>query len=131
MVLSMEILENKFNFLSAITEELGRRSDVNFDFSTFVIENNLVCTDVVLIIKALTIMNYRRFNMLNEHINEFSDDSRLKNILIDSKPTLNEFKDFLIGVNLNLDVIKLLNSLKNEKIGVNICKFLLEDISNT
>ena len=64
MVSSIEVLDNKVNFLMAITEEIHREMNLNFDFNKFVIDNNLTSTQVVLIIKALTIMNYKRFNIL-------------------------------------------------------------------
>ena len=62
----------------------------------FVINNNLTCTDVVLITKALTIMNYRRFGVLDDNTIEFNDDGRLKGILVDKTPNFKEFKDFLL-----------------------------------
>ncbi len=93
----------------------------------FVINNNLTCTDVVLITKALTIMNYRRFGVLDDNTIEFNDDGRLKGILVDKTPNFKEFKDFLLSINLNINAEELLNSLINQKIGINICKFLLED----
>ena len=95
MVSSIEVLDNKVNFLMAITEEIHREMNLNFDFNKFVIDNNLTSTQVVLIIKALTIMNYKRFNILNEYINEFKNDSRFDIILNDRKPTFNDFNEFL------------------------------------
>ena len=56
MVSSIEVLDNKVNFLMAITEEIHREMNLNFDFNKFVIDNNLTSTQVVLIIKALTII---------------------------------------------------------------------------
>lgn len=130
MVSSIEVLDNKVNFLMAITGEIHREMNLNFDFNKFVIDNNLTSTQVVLIIKALTIMNYKRFNILNEYINEFKNDSRFDIILNDRKPTFNDFNEFLKSLNLDLDGETLLKSLQKQKIGENICNFLLEDKSN-
>ena len=130
MVSSIEVLDNKVNFLMAITEEIHREMNLNFDFNKFVIDNNLTSTQVVLIIKALTIMNYKRFNILNEYINEFKNDSRFDIILNDRKPTFNDFNEFLKSLNLDLDGETLLNNLQKQKIGENICNFLLEDKLN-
>lgn len=130
MVSSIEVLDNKVNFLMAITEEIHREMNLNFDFNKFVIDNNLTSTQVVLIIKALTIMNYKRFNILNEYINEFKNDSRFDIILNDRKPTFNDFNEFLKSLNLDLDGETLLKSLQKQKIGENICNFLLEDKLN-
>ena len=124
MVSSIEVLDNKVNFLMAITEEIHREMNLNFDFNKFVIDNNLTSTQVVLIIKALTIMNYKRFNILNEYINEFKNDSRFDIILNDRKPTFNDFNEFLKSLNLDLDGETLLKSLQKQKIGENICNFL-------
>ena len=130
MVSSIEVLDNKVNFLMAITEEIHREMNLNFDFNKFVIDNNLTSTQVVLIIKALNIMNYKRFNILNEYINEFKNDSRFDIILNDRKPTFNDFNEFLKSLNLDLDGETLLKSLQKQKIGENICNFLLEDKLN-
>lgn len=130
MVSSIEVLDNKVNFLMAITEEIHREMNLNFDFNKLVIDNNLTSTQVVLIIKALTIMNYKRFNILNEYINEFKNDSRFDIILNDRKPTFNDFNEFLKSLNLDLDGETLLKSLQKQKIGENICNFLLEDKLN-
>ena len=130
MVSSIEVLDNKVNFLMAITEEIHIEMNLNFDFNKFVIDNNLTSTQVVLIIKALTIMNYKRFNILNEYINEFKNDSRFDIILNDRKPTFNDFNEFLKSLNLDLDGETLLKSLQKQKIGENICNFLLEDKLN-
>lgn len=130
MVSSIEVLDNKVNFLMAITEEIHREMNLNFDFNKFVIDNNLTSTQVVLIIKALTIMNYKRFNILNEYINEFKNDSRFDIILNDRKPTFNDFNEFLKSLNLDLDGETLLKNLQKQKIGENICNFLLEDKLN-
>ena len=115
MVSSIEVLDNKAYFLMAITEEIHREMNLNFDFNKFVIDNNLTSTQVVLIIKALTIMNYKRFNILNEYINEFKNDSRFDIILNDRKPTFNDFNEFLKSLNLDLDGETLLKSLQKQK----------------
>ena len=130
MVSSVEILDNKINFLISISEKIQEYVDINLDFSTFVINNNLTSTQVVLIIKALTILNYRRQNILNEHINEFKNDLRFKVILKEEPPTFNEFVEFLKFINLEVNGEKLLKSLKKQNIGENICQFLIEDKSN-
>lgn len=127
---SIEILDNKVNFLLSIAEEIHKEMNLNFDFNTFVIKNNLTSTDVVLIIKALTIMNYKKFGILNEHIDEFKGDNRFDIILNEGKPTFNEFEMFLKNSNLNLNGEILLKNLKKQKIGENICDFLLEDKFN-
>lgn len=130
MVSSIEVLDNKVNFLVAITEEIHREMNLNFDFNKFVIDNNLTSTQIVLIIKALTIMNYKRFNILDEYINEFKNDSRFDIILNDRKPTFDDFNEFLRSLNLDLDAEILLKSLQKQKIGENISNFLLEDKLN-
>lgn len=130
MVSSIEVLDNKVNFLMSITEEIHREMKLNFDFNKFVIDNNLTSTQVVLIIKALTIMNYKRYGILNDYIKEFKSDGRFDIILNDRKPTFNDFNEFLKSLNLDLDGETLLKSLQKQKIGENICKFLLEDKSN-
>ena len=127
MKLGMDVLENKLDFLYILVEGISKHININFDFFMFVINNNLTCTDVVLITKALTIMNYRRFGVLDDNTIEFNDDGRLKGILVDKTPNFKEFKDFLLSINLNINAEELLNSLINQKIGINICKFLLED----
>ena len=118
MKLGMDVLENKLDFLYILVEGISKHININ---------NNLTCTDVVLITKALTIMNYRRFGVLDDNTIEFNDDGRLKGILVDKTPNFKEFKDFLLSINLNINAEELLNSLINQKIGINICKFLLED----
>lgn len=127
---SIEILDNKVNFLLSIAEEIRKEMNLNFDFNMFVIKNNLTSTDVVLIIKALTIMNYKKIGILNEHIDEFKGDNRFDIILNEGKPTFDEFEMFLKSSNLNLNVEILLKNLKKQKIGENICEFLLEDKLN-
>lgn len=130
MASSIEVLDNKVNFLVSIAEEIHKEMNLNFDFNTFVIKNNLTSTDVVLIIKALTIMNYRKFGILNDHIDEFKGDNRFNTILNEGEPTFNEFERFLKNLNLSLDGEVLLKKLKKQKIGENICDFLLEDKGN-
>lgn len=130
MELGMDVLENKLNFLYILVEGISKHININFDFFMFAINNNLTCTDVVLITKALTIMNYRRSGLLNDNIIEFNNDSRLKGILLDKTPDFKEFNDFLLSINLNINAKELLSSLINQKIGSNICKFLLEDGGN-
>lgn len=127
---SIEVLDNKVKFLTDITNELSRHLNEKFDFNIFVINSDLTSTDVVLIIKALTIMNYRRFGVLNEHISEFKDDLRFNSILVESDPTFLEFKNFISEINADVNVEDMLNSLINQKIGINICKILLEDKEN-
>lgn len=130
MELGMDVLENKLNFLYILVEGISKHININFDFFMFAINNNLTCTDVVLITKALTIMNYRRSGLLNDNIIEFNNDSRLKGILLDKTPDFKEFNDFLLSINLDINAKELLSSLINQKIGSNICKFLLEDGGN-
>lgn len=127
---NVEVLDNKINFLMSITEEIHREMNLNFDFNMFVIKNNLTSTEVVLIIKALTIMGYRKFGLINEYINDFGDDKRFSSILSDAPPKFSEFQDFVKKININLDGRIILENLKKQKIGENICKFLLEDEGN-
>lgn len=127
---NIEVLDNKINFLMSMAEEIHKEMNLNFDFNMFVIKNNLTSTDVVLIIKALTIMGYRRFGLLNNYINDFGDDKRFSSILIDSPPKFSEFQNFIRKINVNLDGKTLLENLKKQKIGENICEFLLEDKGN-
>ena len=103
MKLGMDVLENKLDFLYILVEGISKHININFDFFMFVINNNLTCTDVVLITKALTIMNYRRFGVLDDNTIEFNDDGRLKGILVDKTPNFKEFKDFLLSINLNIN----------------------------
>lgn len=130
MVNNIEILNNKVDFLIFLTKEIHKGMDLNFDFNTFVLNNNLTSTDIVLIVKALTIMNYRRFDILSKHISEFENDRRFESILIENKPTFNEFDTFLKTMNMEINGENLLKNLKKQKIGENICTFLLEDKVN-
>lgn len=130
MLSNIEILDNKVNFLTDITNEVSKYINEDFDFATFVINNNLTSTQVVLIIKALTIMNYRRFGILDEYVSDFQSDLRFSSILKDSIPTFNDFKEFIDDIDACVDIEDMLNSLINQKIGKNICKFLLEDKAN-
>ena len=130
MVDQIEKLNNKVDFLIFLTKEIHKEMNLNFDFNTFVLKNNLSSTDIVLIVKALTIMNYRRFNTLDKHISEFKNDRRFESILSEKNPTFNEFNTFLKSMNLEVDAEILLKNLQKQKIGENICVFLLEDKSN-
>lgn len=130
MMSNLEIIDNKVNFLMNMTQEIHNHMNLNLDFNTFVINNDLTSTEVVLIIKGLTILNYRRLGILEEHLNEFGDDIRFANILNMNKPTFEEFNKFLRNINLNINGEILLKSLKKQKIGENICKILLEDKLN-
>ncbi len=130
MVSNIEVLESKINFLTLTLEEVYREMNKSFDFTRFVIDNNLTSTQVVLIIKGLTIMNYRKLNRLNDFENDFKDDSRFDFILRNHKPTFDEFNKFLKSIGVYLDCEKLLKSLEKQKIGEDICKFLLEDKQN-
>ena len=130
MVSSIEVLDNKVNFLMSISEKIQEHININFDFSRFVINNNLTSTQVVLIIKALTILNYRRVKTLNEHKKDFENDSRFNIILNEKIPTFNEFVDFLKSINLEVNGEILLKSLKKQNIGTNVCDFLIEDKLN-
>ncbi len=130
MVSNIEVLESKINFLTLTLEEVYREMNKSFDFTKFVIDNNLTSTQVVLIIKGLTIMNYRKLNRLNDFENNFKDDSRFDFILRNHKPTFDEFNKFLKSIGVYLDCEKLLKSLEKQKIGEDICKFLLEGKQN-
>ncbi|BAK80826.1 hypothetical protein [Candidatus Arthromitus sp. SFB-rat-Yit] len=127
MELSIDVLNSKLNFLYILVDGISKHINVNFDFFTFVINNNLTCTDIVLITKALTIMNYRRAGLLDKNIREFNGDDRLSGILVNKDPSFSEFDKFLLSINLNVNAKELLSSLINQKIGSNICEFLLED----
>lgn len=126
MMSSLEVIDNKVNFLMYMTQEIHNQMNLNLDFNTFVLNNNLTSTEVVLIIKGLTIFNYRRLGILDKHLNEFENDIRFVNILTNDPPTFEEFNKFLRNINLNINGEILLESLKKQKIGENICKFLLE-----
>lgn len=130
MVQSIEVLESKINFLTLTIEEIYREINKNFDFTKFIIDNNLTSTQAVLIVKALTIMNYRRLNVLDKFRENFNSDPRFNIILNNEPPRFNDFKKFLESIDLNLDCEILLRSLEKQKIGEDICKFLLEDKGN-
>ncbi len=123
---NIEILGNKVDFLANMAYKIGEKIGENFDFYMFIINNNLTSTHVVLIIKALTIMNYRRLNILNDNLYRFKDDDRFSDLLMDSKPTFDEFKNFVYSIGADVNTKELLVSLKNQEIGKNICEFLLE-----
>lgn len=127
---SMEVLDNKINFLISMTEEIREQMNLNFDFNMFVIKNNLTSTDVVLIIKALTVMGYRNNGVLDSYISDFEGDKRFEKLLNNNKPTFCEFEEFVRGINPKLDAKILLENLKKQQIGEKICKFLLEDQKN-
>lgn len=127
MVTTINSLNDKVNFLIFLVKEIHKEMNLDFDFNTFVLKNSLSSTDIVLIIKALTIMNYRRYSILNRHIGEFENDRRFESILKDEAPTFQEFDEFLKKVNLNVNSELLLKNLHKQKIGENICTFLLED----
>lgn len=127
MELSIDVLNSKLNFLYILVDGISKHINIKFDFFTFVINNNLTCTDIVLIMKALTIMNYRRAKLLDKNIEEFNGDVRLSEILVNKAPSFSEFDKFLLSINLNINSRELLSSLINQKIGSNICEFLLAD----
>lgn len=130
MMQSIEVLESKINFLTLTIEDIYKEINKNFDFTKFIIDNDLTSTQAVLIVKALTIMNYRRLNLLDKFKENFNDDSRFHIILNNDVPRFNDFDKFLKSVDLNLDCEMLLKSLEKQKIGEDICKFLLEDKLN-
>ena len=127
---SIEVLDNKVNFLIYMTQEIHNRMNLSLDFDTFVINNDLTSTQVVLVIKSLTILNYRRLGTLDEHLDEFKNDFRFSTILNNNMPTFNEFREFLKSIDVYVNEEILLKSLEKQKIGENICKFLLEDKLN-
>lgn len=129
MVLDVEILEDKINFLTLMTDDIHRELNLNFDFTKFVLDNNLTCTQVVLIIKGLIILNYKKSNMINDHKEEFENDERFHELL-ESDVNFKSFEKFISEVCPNVNVHELLENLCNQKIGRNICKILLEDKEN-
>lgn len=129
MVLDVEILEDKINFLTLMTDDIHRELNLNFDFTRFVLDNNLTCTQVVLIIKGLIILNYKKSNMINDHKEEFENDERFHELL-ESDVKFKSFEKFISEVCPNVNVHELLENLCNQKIGRNICKILLEDKEN-
>lgn len=129
MVLDMEILEDKINFLTLMTDDIHRELNLNFDFTKFVLDNNLTCTQVVLIIKGLIILNYKKFNMINDHREEFEEDERFHELL-EGNVKFETFEKFLLGIVPDVNGEELLKNLCNQKIGRNICKILLEDKGN-
>ena len=129
MVLDVEILEDKINFMTLMTDEIHRELNLNFDFTKFVLDNNLTCTQVVLIIKGLIILNYKKSNMINDHKEEFENDERFHELL-ESDVNFKSFEKFISKVCPNVNAHELLENLCNQKIGRNICKILLEDKEN-
>lgn len=130
MSFGMEVLDNKINFLICMIQEIHNQMNLSLDFDTFVINNDLTSTQVVLIVKSLTILNYRKMSVLDEYLDEFENDVRFSIILNNNVPSFNEFKEFLKRINVYVNEEILLKSLKKQKIGENICKFLLEDKLN-
>lgn len=129
MVLDMRVLDDKINFLTLMTYEIHKKLDINSDFTKFVLDNDITCTQVVLIIKALTILNYKKFNKIDDHIEEFENDKRFHELL-ERDVNFESFEKFLLNIAPNLDGRELLENLFNQKIGKNICKILLEDKVN-